>query len=98
MNTCGRCQSPKKSTIRTIGGSAAQWSIPGLILCFVPKCPACIAAYCMLWTGLGISFATASILRHSMIGISLALIVFLSLRLGFRVCNRLQLHLGNPRS
>ena len=39
------------------------WVLPSAILVLVPKCPACLAAHVMLWTGLGLSLSTATYLR-----------------------------------
>ena len=33
----------------------------------VPKCPACLAAYVTLWTGLGLSFVAATWLRGTLL-------------------------------
>lgn len=39
------------------------WAVPSGLLALAPKCPACLAAYVLLWTGLGLSLATATYLR-----------------------------------
>jgi hypothetical protein len=36
----------------------------------MPKCPVCLAAYVALWTGLGLSFATAQYVRWSLLLLS----------------------------
>jgi hypothetical protein len=46
----------------------AKWLVPGGILAFMPKCPACVVGYVALATGLGISVSAAASIR--------ALIVF----------------------
>jgi hypothetical protein len=47
------------------------------MLVLVPKCPLCIMAYAAMFTGLGISFATATYLRVAMIVVSVTLPVYL---------------------
>ena len=37
---------------------------------FMPKCPVCLAAYVALWTGLGLSFATAAYVRWTLLALS----------------------------
>jgi hypothetical protein len=43
------------------------WLLPSAILVLVPKCAACLAAQATLWTGLGLSFSTATYLRWSLL-------------------------------
>jgi hypothetical protein len=40
-----------------------SWLIPSATLVWAPKCPACLAAYVALWTGLGLSLSTAAYMR-----------------------------------
>jgi hypothetical protein len=36
---------------------------PGVLLVLLPKCPACIAAYCAVWGGVGVAAPIAEYLR-----------------------------------
>ncbi len=63
-----------------LAGEVAGWALPGLTLALIPKCPACVAAYLALGTGMATSVSTASTLRLSLISICLASLTFLALR------------------
>lgn len=58
-------------------GAGIQWVIPFITLALIPKCPACVAAQVLLFTGLGLTFAAATIVRWVLIAISLAMLVIL---------------------
>jgi hypothetical protein len=46
----------------------ASWVLPGGLLVLIPKCPACLAGYIALFTGLGIPLPVAGTLRAGLIG------------------------------
>jgi hypothetical protein len=58
--TCPHCSPPARPPAR---GLVAGTVIPALALALMPKCPACLAAYVALGTGIGISCTAASYLR-----------------------------------
>jgi hypothetical protein len=57
----GKSASPPGRASRLVG--LAEWLIPSAILALMPKCPACVAAYVALATGIGISMPTATYIR-----------------------------------
>jgi hypothetical protein len=66
------------------GAEVARWLVPSATLALVPKCPACLAAYIALTTGLGISFSMAACIRTSLIIGSVAVLIFVAARRGIR--------------
>jgi hypothetical protein len=60
----------RRRVLRFMGGAAS-----GAILAALPKCPACIAGYVALGTGLGISMTAAASIRIAIVAVCLAAIV-----------------------
>jgi cell division protein FtsW (lipid II flippase) len=67
---------PAAPSIRTVWprrvATLIQWALPLTTLALVPKCPACVAAYVLFFTGIGLSFAAAAALRWTLIAFSIA--------------------------
>jgi hypothetical protein len=81
-NCCQR-NTPMQSTWVQRCRELGAWAIPTAILALMPKCPACVAAYVAIWTGLGLSFTTATYLRMSLLILCVASLIYLALsRLG----------------
>ena len=61
------------------GGDTAGWVSSATLLLVLPKCPACLAGYIALATGLAVSVPTAATLRVLLLAISvISLSYFLS--------------------
>ena len=80
MSTCCAAARARKTSARarTVRELVA-WVLPSAILVLVPKCPACLAVHVTLWTGLGLSLATATYLRWVLLSLGVASLLFLML-------------------
>lgn len=78
MSACCHAASDRKTPtwVRRIREMFA-WVLPGALLVLVPKCPACLAAYVALWTGVGLSLTTATYLRWALLFLCVASVLFL---------------------
>ena len=79
MSACCDAASDRKTPtwVRRVREILA-WVLPSAILVLVPKCPACLAAHLMVWTGLGRSLSTATYLRWGLLFLCVASLLFLT--------------------
>lgn len=77
---CEAARSRKAPTRMRRTRDVLAWLLPAALLALMPKCPACLAAYVMLWTGFGLSFSTATYLRWAMLALCFASLAFLIVR------------------
>jgi hypothetical protein len=70
------------------GGEIAGWIIPSATLVLLPKCPLCVAAYVALFSGVSISFASASHLRTSLLILCVTVLLCLALKCLCRLAAR----------
>ena len=89
MNIHSCCENSRSRTFARRCLDVAGWLIPSALLIFMPKCPACIAAYIAIGTGLGLSMTAAANLRLLLIILSLCSLLFLVARQKRRLIVRL---------
>lgn len=52
-----------RATLARRCAGAIRWIAPGALLAVMPKCPACLAGYVAIWTGIGLSVPAAGRFR-----------------------------------
>ncbi|MBI2422541.1 MAG: hypothetical protein HYV27_06910 [Candidatus Hydrogenedentes bacterium] len=73
MNAHGCCTStPASPGWARRCAQGAGWVAPGAVLALMPKCPACVAAYIALATGIGLSLDNAALLRSFLLLVCVA--------------------------
>jgi hypothetical protein len=82
--TRGRDSAPRPALRLRHSGEIAGWIIPSATLVLLPKCPVCVAAYVALFSGVGISVASAANLRISLLILCVAALLCLALKRLYR--------------
>jgi hypothetical protein len=77
---CTKPKASKSAMWARRGRELGAWMLPSITLALMPKCPACLAAYMALGTGIGISMPTATYLRVSLIVVCVASLLYLAAR------------------
>lgn len=70
------------------GGAVAGWVVPSAVLALLPKCPACVAVYVALVSGVGISMSTASLLRTVLLVLCTTALLMVATRQALRFLRR----------
>lgn len=66
-------------------GEIAGWLVPGATLALMPKCPACVAGYVALATGIGVSIPAATNVRLLLIVLCAASLTLLAVWRAYRL-------------
>ena len=76
---------PHQPSVARRSTAFAGWIVSAGILALLPKCPACIAAYLAIASGIGISITTAAYLRIGLLALSVASLSYFAASRGHRV-------------
>jgi hypothetical protein len=89
------CCSPRPAAARPgwlrSAATTIEWAVPITTLALVPKCPACVAGYVLLFTGVGLSLPAAAAVRWALIGLSVAALAVLIRRRALKTKKPLEL-------
>ena len=80
--TC--CKSGRATLAQRCAG-VARWVVPASVLALLPKCPACVASYVALATGVGISVTAAAYLRSGAIVVCTAVLLYAAAKIVRRI-------------
>lgn len=75
MNTPDLSPQPAPRRLPALG-----WLGPGAMLVLMPKCPACMAGYIAVLTGLGVSLSTAALVRYGLMTLCVMTLVCLVIK------------------
>jgi cell division protein FtsW (lipid II flippase) len=80
MSACCDAAGQRKTPMRVRRVcEACAWIMPAAVLVLVPKCPACVAAHVLLWTGIGLSFTAAAYVRWGLLFVCVAALAFVAM-------------------
>jgi hypothetical protein len=65
------------------------WIVPTAILALIPKCPACVAGYAVIGTGVGFSLSAFAQLRLALIGLCLVSLSYVGIKAVLYVVTRI---------
>lgn len=67
-----RNPNPQRRSFTRASLDVVRVMVPGAMLALMPKCPACLAAYVVIGTGVGLSLSAASYLRMLLVTLCVA--------------------------